>query len=455
MNDLVVVVPGIMGSALYRNDRPIWDPSMGGMVNALATLGGSIRSLALPPEIGDHAPADGVRAAHLLHDLHVIPGLWTPIRGYNGLVHRLRKIGFTQAKGNLLELPYDWRTSVKRVVATEAPKIETALTRWRAQHPANAAARIVFIAHSLGGLVARYYAATHPHVGKIITIGTPSRGSMKALQVLTKGVGPDWGWLQNMILPLANSLPSLHQLLPSYPCVDTDGDYQNFDDLKGQDIHGLNAAMASAGIDFLDELALLETADPHFPQRLHPLIGWRQDTPASVRITAGEPTFQTTYGGLTLSGDGTVPHAGAIPKTMPLDTPLVHGFPDHHGNLQENSDVLTEIVRILTEAPPVVLRGDETPASLAMPELILAGQDLTVDLSIPPESREAVAVTLNPGTHESTERRPQLAHGRGQVSFTKMAAGIHTITVTGIGQGSPIQPVTGTVTVWNRDWETD
>lgn len=455
LNDLVVVVPGIMGSALYRGKKPLWDTSLGGVGRALATLGGSIRGLALPAGIGDNAPEDGVHAHHLLRDVHVIPGLWTPIRGYNRLSERLRKIGFSEAKGNLLELPYDWRTSVRCIVDVEGPNIETALEAWRAKIPANAEARIVFIAHSLGGLVARRYATTHPDVGKIITIATPHRGSVKALQVLTQGVGPRWGWLQDVILPLATSLPSLHQLLPAYPCIDTDGNYRNFGDLKGQTIRGVDTTMASAGIDFLDELAATEAADPHFTERLHPLIGWRQDTPATVKLAAGgTPTFQISYGGLTLSGDATVPHAGAVPKGMRLDTPLVHGFPDHHGNLQQNSDVLNEITRILTEAPPIELRGDETPASLNLPELILEGEDLLVDVAIPPEANEAIAVTLDPDTTDREQRRPPLVEGKAQVVFRNLTPGVHTVTLTGVTPSSSLQAVTGTLTAWNREWET-
>lgn len=454
LTDLVVVVPGIMGSALYRGGEALWDTTLGGIGNALKTLGESIRSLALPDGIGDNPADDGVHAARLLRDVHVIPGLWTPIRGYNRLVERLARIGFSEAKGNLLELPYDWRTSVRCIVDVEGPKIEAALAAWRAKDPANADARIVFIAHSMGGLVARRYATTHPDVGKIITIATPHRGSVKALQVLTQGVGPRWGWLQDVILPLVTSLPSLHQLLPAYPCVDTDGKYQNFGDLKGQTVHGLDTTMAAAGIEFLDELAAAEAADPRLTELLHSLIGWRQDTPASLKLSGGKPVFQTSYGGLTLSGDGTVPHAGAVPKGMRLDSPVVHGFPDHHGNLQENSDLLNELVRILTEAPPIVLRGDETPASLNLPELILEGDDLAVDVSIPPESSEAIAVTLDPGTPDSEQRRPRLVDGEARVTFRNLTPGIHTVSIAGVTASSSLRPVTGTLTAWSRDWET-
>jgi pimeloyl-ACP methyl ester carboxylesterase len=251
VNDLVVVVPGIGGSALYRDNKPLWDPTLGGLVNALKTWGGSITSLTLPPGIGDNPPDDGVHAPHMVEDVHVIPGIWTPIRGYTALLQRLDKLGFTEQAGNLLLLPYDWRTSIRRIVATHTPDIDNALERWRASNPANTDARIVFVAHSLGGLIARHYTTTHPaEVRKVITLGTPSRGSMKALQVITDGIGQHWGWLQDTTLALANSLPSLHQMLPAYPCIDTDGNYENFAFLDANHpVNRLNSTMAGDGMD--------------------------------------------------------------------------------------------------------------------------------------------------------------------------------------------------------------
>lgn len=46
--DLVVVLPGITGSTLYRDGKAIWKPSAGAILHALVTLGGSLRSLTLP-----------------------------------------------------------------------------------------------------------------------------------------------------------------------------------------------------------------------------------------------------------------------------------------------------------------------------------------------------------------------------------------------------------------------
>lgn len=452
MNDLVVVLPGIMGSALYKNGKPAWDPTLDGVVDALKTLGRSISSLTLPAGVGDNPPEDGVEATHLVKDVHVIPGLWTPIRGYTRLLATLAASGYTKEAGNLLPVAYDWRTSIPCIVNTQTPRIDTALEQWRAR-PGHADARIVFVCHSMGGLVARHYTTTHrDQVRKIITMGTPSRGSMNALNTLMNGVGPDWGWLQDILVPFARSLPGLHNLLPAYPCVDTGGNYEDFAFLKDHPVNELDSTMASTGLRFLNQLADTEAKDPAFTQCLQPIIGWNQDTLNSVRIAGGVPHFQTTYGTLEMTGDGTVPLAGAVPKGLPLDSNLLHGWPDLHGNLQDNKTVLAELTRILKNAPPIVLRGDAIPINANMPDLLQAGHDLNVTVTLPPDTRENIQITLQ-SAGQTIVRRPAIINQTAATTFTNMPPGIHAVRVTGTTPGSAIQPVTGTVTAWSKSWE--
>src|SRR5262245_17373373 len=90
VDDLVVVIPGIQGSSLARDGVEVWGLSAGTLIKALANLGRDIKRLQLPPGVGDDNPGDGVVATGLLGDLHVIPGVWSPIRGYIGLLDWLR-----------------------------------------------------------------------------------------------------------------------------------------------------------------------------------------------------------------------------------------------------------------------------------------------------------------------------------------------------------------------------
>src|SRR5687768_13942848 len=90
VNDVVVVVPGILGSRLSRRGEEIWGFSEDAIANALWTFGGSVKELALEDGIGDNDPQDEVVATALMGDLHIVPGLWSPIRGYSGLLQWLR-----------------------------------------------------------------------------------------------------------------------------------------------------------------------------------------------------------------------------------------------------------------------------------------------------------------------------------------------------------------------------
>ena len=79
--DLVVVLPGILGSTLRQDGRLVWAPSAGSALRAIATFGASVRRLELPAGIGDDHPCDGVEPAGLMPDLHVLPGIWTAGQG--------------------------------------------------------------------------------------------------------------------------------------------------------------------------------------------------------------------------------------------------------------------------------------------------------------------------------------------------------------------------------------
>jgi hypothetical protein len=83
--DLVVVVPGVMGSSLVDSrGREVWGLSGGTVVRALASLGGSLRGLTLPLGFAEGPALDGVLPTGLMPAFHVIPGVWTPVEGVRG-----------------------------------------------------------------------------------------------------------------------------------------------------------------------------------------------------------------------------------------------------------------------------------------------------------------------------------------------------------------------------------
>ena len=119
MPDVVVLLPGITGSVLKKDGKVVWGFSAATIGKALFTLGGSMRrALALPhddPAVDDLG--DGVTAAALMPDLHLLPGIWK-IDGYTKIAEALQaNFEVTEGK-NFFPFPYDWRRD-NRVAARQ------------------------------------------------------------------------------------------------------------------------------------------------------------------------------------------------------------------------------------------------------------------------------------------------------------------------------------------------
>ncbi len=105
-------------------------------------------------------------------------------------------------------------------------RITPVLERWRGQGGRFADAELVFVCHSMGGLVARWYLEKEGGAEvtrKLVTIGTPHRGAVKTLAQLVNGVHTSIGPLKADLTGLALSMPSMYELLPEYACIDSAG----------------------------------------------------------------------------------------------------------------------------------------------------------------------------------------------------------------------------------------
>ncbi|MGH8934019.1 MAG: hypothetical protein ACRDZO_26130 [Egibacteraceae bacterium] len=102
VRDVVVIVPGILGSRLERAGRPIWGAA--GVAHALVDPEGALGLR------GDgFAPEPDVRAVGLIGRLAQFPGL-SKIDAYDRLVDRLSE-RFQLDGSNFVTFPYDWRLS--------------------------------------------------------------------------------------------------------------------------------------------------------------------------------------------------------------------------------------------------------------------------------------------------------------------------------------------------------
>ncbi len=211
LRHLVVVIPGIGGSVLERAGAPIWGAGLGSIASALAD----------PDRLSIQAGGQ-VRATALLPTPFVCP--WSsPILGYNELFRQMTNaFGAADVQPHVRPFPYDFRRSIRE----SAEALDASVLDWLAGvHERERRRRVVIVAHSIGGLVARYWLAVLKRwewCEALITMATPHRGAPKALDILANGfsLGP---------LPFPNvtqvlrEWPSMYELLPRYKMVQEKG----------------------------------------------------------------------------------------------------------------------------------------------------------------------------------------------------------------------------------------
>jgi pimeloyl-ACP methyl ester carboxylesterase len=467
-NDLVVVLPGITGSTLgVRGDdgspaseNLIWAPRAGAVWKML-TGGRSILKKALPEGIGDDHPDDGVEPVALMPDVHVLPGIWTPIRGYDVLVGALEKQGYQRGTGGkpatLIPFAYDWRLSNRYNGARLGTVVEPALEQLRAQGGAYADAKVVFVCHSMGGLVARWYiekCGGAEVTRKLITLGTPWRGATDALTQLVNGVKKGIGPLSIDLTDFSRSMPSLFQLLPEFACISSAGGYAKTTEVS---VPNVSTAMVADAMAFHTDLQTAEAGRPESRTSAHMLVGIRQPTATTVQLSGGTATAYQDFGTDNDFGDGTVPLTGAVGLGEALDTNLAVRVPDQHTNLQCNQLVLDQVQEILTAQPVRRREITDTNVRAVVPDLVVQGKPLKVAFDLESEDpgadppRKAVTVTVRSeeGAVLATAE-PSTRDGQGVASFAELPPGTHTVIVSGAGPSSTVRPVTSTTLVWPR-----
>lgn len=451
--DLVVVLPGIMGSTLEKNGKPVWDVSAGALVQAILHFGRNISALQLPDGIGDEHPGDGVEPGSMLGDLHVIPGLWTPVKGYDQTIAYLEQLGYHRdapgKPGNLLPFPYDWRLSNRYNGRRLKTVVEPALERWRAQGGKYADARLVFVVHSMGGLVARWYIEQEGGAEvtrKLVTLGTPYRGSMNAISKLVAGLPIKVGPFTALNLTgFVRSIPSLYQLMPEYACLTGPGGLAKTTEAS---LPNLPTAMVADAMAFHEALKAAEAARPASLDMTHAIVGIKQPTDTTAAIQGDAVVTYVDYQGTNLYGDGTVPLTGAVRADLELDSNRLRRIADQHGNLQCNKAALEEIEGILTGQDIRVRAPITIDPRVTVPELVLAGEELPVDVELDDNHRITVTLKDERGAVVAT-RVPKMKAGRATARFDDLAAGGYSVEVAGTSTGLPVSTVTGTTLVWD------
>ena len=320
MPDAIVLVPGILGSELSRGGRCLWGLSAKAVANAVTSLGGTLDELTLAPD-GDLV-SDDIEAVRVLPDLQLIPYLWK-IDGYTAIAEALHRHFDLEAGVNYFEFPYDWRRD-NRVAAHRLQQASHDWLRdWR-RASGNDDARLIILAHSMGGLVARYFLEVLEGwrtTKALVSFGTPYRGSVNALRSLAEGIrkGP-FGVVD--LSRLARSLTSLYQLLPIYPCLRTTAgeSLRLTERVVSPNLDAERVAAAFAFHREIREAVTSNQADERYRSRgyrLMPIVGTHQETLQSATIDEqGALEFVYRHAGADWKGDGTVPRSSATPVEL-------------------------------------------------------------------------------------------------------------------------------------------
>jgi hypothetical protein len=457
MPDLIVMIPGIGGSVLARHGREVWAPKAGAALRAVLSLGGGLDTLALrhgdDPALDDLD--DGVQATALLPDLHVLPGLDWKIDGY-GLLRRRLFRRFDLAEGrNYLEFPYDWRRDCRVAARRLAREAGAAHARWR-QASANPDAKLVLVAHSMGGIVSRLFLEFEGGAAltrRLVTFGTPYSGSVKALNVLANGLRPGWGPFALDVSALLRSFTSVYQLLPSYRCLRAGAQWLALDAAPAgalpplvdaarvRDALALHRALRAA-VDAADQAA----GGPLRRYDIRPVVGDTQRTPTAARADGVQLEVLHAREAAEHGGDGTVPRLSAVPHELLGGWTNAAFFSEQHASLQNDEAVFEHLSGLLRIDPqPTVPVFPALAAALAVQvEDIVRGDDLLLQArpAAPLAALQAQVQDLARGTSRSEPLVPT-GDGGFALRLPGLDDGDYRITVHGAGA----RPVTALASV--------
>ena len=457
LKHLVIVIPGIGGSVLEDADgTSVW--------------GGNRRSIVgtvLRPASLSVSERPQLRAVALLHSFTVLPPL--VVHGYDRMVTQIRR-WFPAAHIDLARpdrepdlgadvvlFPYDFRLGVCHA----AERLKTAVDRrLDGISQDERRRRVIVVAHSLGGLVARYWLGPLGGAGDcraLVTLGTPHRGAPKALDWLINGAraGP---------LPLRTATdvlrewPSVYDLLPRYPAVldEGTGDMIYPRQLPGTSEAFRRSAEKSYAMHRTIEAEWSALEASQRPDviavfsRGHGTLSAARLAHGDLVVTPEDPDWLPNAG---WRGDGTVPAISAIPIELDDDQRSWQAVPERHGPMG-SAVAVAEILRSYSGASLQPVRGTAPGRpwlGADIDDCIPAGTALRVRArlyGIAPDAGDSLWLTIRPTDTSGppvTHRLHRSADGWEAVT-DGLAPGIYSVRVESAGHPE-IVPVTELVAV--------
>jgi hypothetical protein len=437
------------------------------MWNIFKTGGNAIEDLYLQQDDPDAEKLDdGICATRLIEDVSIIPGFFkidgytqttkTIVDNFSNIIHGNIYLDPDDRAANFYHFPYDWRRD-NRVAAKILQKLlAKRLKCWR-EASGNRDAKVILLAHSMGGLVSRYYLEVlggWPDCKALFTFGTPYRGSVKAVDFLANGYKEAFIDLTQVL----RSMTSVYQLLPRYKALKIGNEFYRIAE-SPVDLPNIDRAKAQAALNFyntIDDAADVNQHNPTYRRSFVtcPIVGVIQPTKQSAELINGVITTSEILPTWLLDrpnvsdGDGTVPQVSATPVQMgDLEMlSMVDYIAESHGALQNQPDTLLNLLKRIEAAQTASLEdvrgGVEGVGSRGIRGLKGIGLDLDdlyrIDEPITMRAKISGSAAVNALMAEITcvsEQRPAidrnftLEDGTWVMATDNLAAGVYRVTV--------------------------
>ena len=341
-NHFIVFIPGYMGSKLRSrsNNKILW-LDFRNLLQDAPNIQDAIENFLCDLRY----PNADLEPAGIIDQVVYIPPLFKQ-EHYARFFEALQKMGYVLGAGQLqanenpiiYSFAYDWRQDNR----ISARQLSIAIGKWKEKH---AGAKVWIVAHSNGGIVARWYIEKEggkEHIERLFLLGSPWDGSPEAMQVLLEG--PEVFLLKlfnhfnikTLVRETILSFPSLYQLIPFYVPF-----------LKSKNGDEINPFNDTCWLNTDHQKKLLENAQQFYKELGTELsvdtlcfFGIKKSTLTGGHISIDkEGNWSRIDWDETDLGDGTVPLHSAVHEQATEKLP----FAVSHGDIYSNSAVLNKI----------------------------------------------------------------------------------------------------------------
>lgn len=451
--DAVVVVPGIMGSALRENGRELWGlRNLGWYGRAWLSRRSTLDGLALDAD--EQGGTYGRVSADSLLRVPAYAPFLQGVEPYTDLVTALRAV--VAHPDAVLEFPYDWRLPVTHNATELHQKARAHLAAWR-DHPEYAAmrralpetrpGRLVLVAHSMGGLLVRAM-PDDLDVRATVTLGTPFDGAVKAAAMIATGEGAPVPLPHAKLRAAARTMPGVYDLLPVYRCVDDRTGDTDPRRLTPDDVRALHGDPQQAERAFAMHRDL---AGRRLPGEHVALVGVEQNTSASLSLGGRhgiEPhphTFRLHGGEFERDAHGVlVRYLERGDGTVPLNSALPHGLrpsalPQQHGALASDPVAVAAVCEVVTGREPGTERLGSDEVGLELPDLVPAGAESRVPITGIDSPAEVTVSVTDADDRPVDQPAPHWADGGWWIDVLFPRPGVHRVSVAAAGTSAVTQ----------------